>query len=230
MKPDTFEYVLYRMHNTPIRKYPYPHIYVENIFPTEVYKKILENLPNGDLYTPIDSLGKTKQGQYHNRHLFLLPQALDKLQGEKREFWHAFSDELSAENFKKSIVELFADSIENREQSYKLNLDLCRDTTSYSIGPHTDIPNKVLTLIFYLAQDDKRPHFGTSLFTPSNPYFEDPLCGHHPFEKFKLVETMPYRANSMFGFVRSEDSWHGVLPIEDEGAERNTLGYCLSYQ
>lgn len=230
MKTDPVEHVLYRIRTTPARPYPFSHFYVENVFPQDYYQKILAHLPDTEHYTPIDQLGET-QGQYSRRLLFSLQKGPDKLREEKKEFWRSFMEQFGGPQFQNAILSLFSENIDKcgwePDQQLKSAVDLVRDTTTYSIGPHTDVPRKCVTLIFYLARDDRHPHFGTSLFTPCNTYFEDPLCGHHPFENFKLIATMPYKANAVFGFVRSANSWHGVLPIEEESAERDSLCYCI---
>lgn len=37
---------------------------------------------------------------------------------------------------------------------------------------------------------------------------------HLPFDAFKKVTTMPFRANSLFAFLRTDWSFHGVDRID----------------
>ena len=38
-------HLAYKIANTPILNFPFPHIYVENIFPADFYSKLLKNFP-----------------------------------------------------------------------------------------------------------------------------------------------------------------------------------------
>ena len=47
------EHVLYRIFNAPVREYPYPHIYVENIFPDDFYAELRANWPDSAAFKPL---------------------------------------------------------------------------------------------------------------------------------------------------------------------------------
>jgi hypothetical protein len=40
------EHVCYQVANAPIRDYPYPHIYVESVFPPDFYRAMRRNCSN----------------------------------------------------------------------------------------------------------------------------------------------------------------------------------------
>ena len=46
-----------------------------------------------------------------------------------------------------------------------------RDHTNYSIGPHTDSPRRLITMLFYCPEDDGRPHLDNSIYWPLDPNF-----------------------------------------------------------
>ena len=46
-----FEHIKHKIMNAQINQYPYPHISINEIFPPEFYKQILENIPETSLYT-----------------------------------------------------------------------------------------------------------------------------------------------------------------------------------
>jgi hypothetical protein len=46
----------YKLGNASINLFPYPHIYVENIFPADYYKHIQENLPRPEEMLPIEDV------------------------------------------------------------------------------------------------------------------------------------------------------------------------------
>lgn len=82
---------------------------------------------------------------------------------------------------------------------------LVRDMPGYAIGPHTDSPKKVITALFYLRGQE-----GTSIYTPKEAGFTCKGGPHYEFEQFEKVATMPFKPNSMFAFVKSDKSFHGV--------------------
>ena len=101
-------------------------------------------------------------------------------------------------------------------QGEKARVQLVRDFPGYKLGPHTDSPTDVKTLLFYLTPVP-RESGGTSVFRSKRP------CDgrvHHEFKDFELVKTAPYVPNGFYGHVRSDYSFHGVFPVN---FVRNTL-------
>ena len=70
-------------------------------------------------------------------------------------------------------------------------------------------------------------HLGTSVYEPADPGFECEGFVHHPPSGCKKLYTAPFSPNSVFGFVRSNRSFHGREPISDVGVERNLLIYII---
>ena len=48
---------------------------------------------------------------------------------------------------------------------------------------------------------------------------------HHPHNRFQKIMTMEYKPNSLFAFVKTDNSFHGVDPIQDEHVQRDILLY-----
>lgn len=97
-----------------------------------------------------------------------------------------------------------------------IRVQLCHDLPGYSIGPHTDGKKEISTILYYLAKDDKDKHLGTSVYTPKNKDFTCDGKKHHPREYFDLLFTAEYKPNTAFGFIRSDNSFHGVEPTDKE--------------
>jgi hypothetical protein len=104
---------------------------------------------------------------------------------------------------------------------------IVRDRTQYSLGPHTDATNKVLSFLFYLPPDASMAHLGTSLYVPRDPRFTCPGGPHHGFELFRRVHTMEYLPNTLFAFMKTPDSFHGVEPITQPDVQRDLLLYDI---
>ena len=104
---------------------------------------------------------------------------------------------------------------------------LVRDHTNYSIGPHTDSPSRLLSLLFYFPRDDSLSHLGTSIYMPKDPQFSCIGGPHYKPNNFDRVQTMPYRPNSLFAFMKNDKSFHGVEPIADQDIQRDLLLYDI---
>lgn len=92
-------------------------------------------------------------------------------------------------------------------------VQLCRDFPGYSIGPHTDGKGEEMTVLFYLT-DKTIKDAGTSVYAPKDPeaIYDS---GHHNFEDFDKVKQVEFKRNSCFGFRRSDNSFHGVEPVNE---------------
>jgi hypothetical protein len=147
-------------------------------------------------------------------------------------FWRDFAGWIGGAAFPQLLLAKFQAHMDARfgaGASCRITQDinLLRDFTNYSIGPHTDSPHKMVSLLFYFPRDDGMQHLGTSIFEPVDPAFTSDGTGHFPFADFRKVYTAPYRPNSLFGFFKTHDSWHGVEPIGDQRVERNLMAYNI---
>lgn len=188
---DVLAHMAYRISNAVIQPWPFPHIYVQDVFPWDFYQNLLANLP------PTYSTGvKDYKG---------------------RKFAESTPDMLSFMNdneFTKIAVRPFKPWIIQRSLNKVFtDLRLIRDQQNYAIGPHTDAAWKVLSLLFYLPPDGTLWEHGTSLYVPKDPTFRCPGGPHHAVERFTRVHTASFLPNSMIAFFKTDYSFHGVEPI-----------------
>ena len=226
------DHVLARIMDAPIKRLPSPHFYIDGVFPGDFYGDLLANMPEDDDYTCLGDTGRVPKGAYRERFVFLPKKdEIDKLPADKRAFWHDLSKWLYGERFFRCMVGKFAQTAATRFAGKLDNVQLTsevlvvRDRTNYSIGPHTDAPHRFLSMLFYCPPDDSREHLGTSLYMPLDRKFTCKGGPHYGFDKFVKVDTMPYRPNSLFCFVKTETSFHGVEPIQDESIARDVILY-----
>jgi len=100
---------------------------------------------------------------------------------------------------------------------------LVKDRAGYQIGPHTDLPARLVSLLFYLPPNSDIEARGTSVYIPKDRGFSSDGSVHHDRRDFDLVETVPFRMNSVVFFPRTERSFHGVELIPDAGIERDCM-------
>lgn len=232
MSSDVSLQVLYKVANAPVNLYPFPHIYVRDVFPQDFYTLLREHLPPAGVYKDLKELNRVDAGYPDTRLVMLVsPENIQALAEPLRSFWDGLARWLlggfgttALAKFRQFLDRRFGDS---RTMQYYDEALIVQDYTMYSLGPHTDSPSKVLSFLFYLPPDDSLAHLGTSIYVPKDPNFTCHGGPRYPFERFERMATMPYLPNSLFAFVKTHNSFHGVEPIKETGIRRDLLLYDI---
>jgi hypothetical protein len=222
----------YQIFNAPIRAFPYPHCFVQDVFAPDFYAELQRNLPDPEVMIPILEARQIKG--YDERFVLELhkPEHLATLPDDKRQFWQdaakwlvggssgqlGLLGQLMMQKFQPFVLNRFKGNLNGvkfYDEAY-----LVEDITNYKIGPHTDSSVKVITLLFYLPKDESQLHLGTSIYLPKDRNFRCDGGPHYPFEWFERMATMPFRPNSLFTFVKGDTSFHGVEPVRDADCKR----------
>lgn len=214
-----FEEAVSQIERAPVLLDPFAHLMIEKVFPASLYADILKHLPDTFYYQ--------SSKFYPERHsLALNEDNLALMQSDLHlfEFWSKFKQEICSERFLSAILKKFNRDV---KASFRPVVQLLKDKDHYSIGPHTDISQKVITLLFYLPSSSDQIHLGTSLYRPIDPHFTCSGEGHYSFESFVKVGKALFLPNSLFGFLRTDTSFHGVEPIGAQEKERNLLTYTI---
>jgi len=226
-------HVLYRIMNEPIREYPYPHLLVRDVFPADFYRELRANLLGEGAFKTLGELGRTVGDDYAARLVMpLTPTNVAKLAGAQRAFWDAVGGWMLSGKFGEAMIRKFAPYLQQRlgdlsKIDFRDEVLIVRDSSSYALGPHTDSPHKVLSFLFYLPADDSQAHLGTSMYAPNDPGFRCEGGPHYEFAKFRRVLTMPYVPNTLFAFMKTSNSFHGVEPIREAGVRRDLMLYDI---
>lgn len=242
MHSDVEEFVRYQIANAELRRYPFPHFFVRPVFPEEYYRELQARLPRNELLTPIHETGTVGvrdphtgaiTTRYEARHIADLSRLEeDEAQRGGERIWGELSSWLLEAPFRQLLVEKFADAIAERfGKDVRLVTDVdsrfIRDFKSYEIAPHTDQPAKLVSLLFYLPADESLCRHGTTIYRPRSPELRCEGNARHDFADFSKVATMPFLPNALFGFFKTDQSFHGVEAIRDDGIERNALLYNI---
>jgi hypothetical protein len=221
----------YKVGNVPFSMFPCPHFYVPDIFPADFYSRLQRNLPDPEAMRPIEEVRRLK-GYKERFVLGLKEKDLQVLPEDKRAFWTEFTAWLVGSGFRSLVLRKFQPFINQRfadmnaVEFYDEAL-LVQDITNYQLGPHTDAPRKVVTMLFYLPADESQRHLGTSLYLPNDPAFTCPGGPHHDRGEFSLLHTNPFVPNSLFAFFKTNNSFHGVEPVADPDCRRWLLLYDI---
>ena len=221
----------YQFSNTPINSFPFPHMYVQDIFSDIFYSQIQKNLPAQNSMTSLPDLHPEQDGfkNYKDRYVmdFSRDESINKIDKDKQEFWKALGNNFTKGNFSDLLKSKFQYYLNMRFKylenvSYESNFLLVNDKKNYSLGPHTDNPRKVISLLIYLPKDLTQKESGTSIYIPKDPNFlaQNKEYQHYPHELFHKVITMPFAPNSAFSFIKTNNSFHGVEKLEVEDTDR----------
>jgi hypothetical protein len=228
-------HVTYQIANAPIREYPFPHLYVEDVFPYDFYAELRRNWPTAASLVSLQSTGRVHPGYSAERFVMPLRKPeVDELPGDARQFWNDMAEwMIVSPRFMQSLIEKFDASVRERfgprlgEVGFYGESLVVRDRVNFTLGPHTDAPHRLMSLLFYCPDDDRYRHLGTSIYAPVEPGFRCPGARHHPRDRFKRVMTMEYKPNALFAFFKTDNSFHGVEPIGDDDVLRDLLLYDI---
>ena len=225
--------LIYKFANAPIRMFPYPHVLVHDVFPADFYLELRRHLPPSGAYKSLKAMGRVRSGYPDTRGVLpLTPDEVAALSEPYRSFWDRTARWLLGGPFGQVVLQKFGPLLAQRFENpaavqFHHEALVVQDRTNYKLGPHTDSPAKIFSLLFYLPADDSMPHLGTSMYLPKDPAFTCPGGPHHQFEGFNRLLTVPYVPNTLFGFLKTPNAFHGVEPIAETNVERALLLYDI---
>ena len=231
-------HVAYKIGNVPISNFPFPHLYIENILPSEFYSKIQENLLDKKEMTSMADLYPQHTGlsAYKDRLVmdFTRADSMKKLGKKKQEFWRSFGESFSKGAFANLLQSKFKRFLDMRFQylenvSFRHEMQLINDKKNYALGPHTDKPSKVISFLIYLPKDFTQKETGTTIYMPKDPNLLNKELPHihYPHEHFHKIITLPFVPNSAFCFIKTNNSYHGVEKLTKEEVDRWSLQYNM---
>ena len=171
-----FTRVLDGIRSKPIDQSPFPHIYIEEIFPPDYYRALLQRIAAVGRFVPtlypgvgVDLSAKTFRDYGLTCENFAADDELAPL--------HAF---LKSNRFARTLLEKFSASnswsghgsaipaekhahFADGRDDFACVFDLHKDLPGYEITPHADVTSKIITFLFYFTLDESINKFGTLL-------------------------------------------------------------------
>jgi len=209
---------------------PFPHYYLEHVFPDDYYQELLHNLPSSDVYENLYEVTDLKLDHFRHRDQRDMDAGwTTRLPQDLQPFWTVFNNWFLGPDLARAVL----DSFHTQRSTWpevSIESQFIRHRAGYFLAPHSDLYTKLVVLLIYLAPDDSAEHLGTSLYRPKDPAFSCRDSKHYPFEDFIRVKTAPYKPNSLLAFMRSDISFHGLEPLSEtdvvtEG--RDVIQYVL---
>ena len=221
-----------RLQQTKVLTDPYPHLFVEQVFPEEVSRLLIEAIPpllffpSRDPikrnFAPSTSIAPTKSKavwEFFDTVLtrdVLLPALLSK--------FSPFLDEHYTSIFGSDFV----DRARALPQAATKGRLMCRHP-GYKLEPHMDPKRVFLTGLLYLPQTpDGDERFGTQIFRCDRPVIARYLNTYYPERdgiKCELVKTLPFRQNSLLVFMNSSAAHGAEIPVDQAPAKLERYAY-----
>ncbi len=228
-----FSLVAPRVRSTKTIYQPFPHLIVENIFPEELYKCTQKYFPDpSEMHSISEDSSRVKKDSYKRRNIFHFNiQNLQKLSEPKKVFWASLYQHVSSYGFIEEFLRKFEPWIANNlseisDQYNRIHLIsdamLVNDQSNYQLGPHTDLPTRLLSILIYLPSFDQ-PSIGTSLYQPIDPQFNCRTGKHYRSKGFTEVKKIPFKPNTLLAFPRTNQSFHGVETLKIDNLDRKML-------
>lgn len=208
-----------RIRSAAVDPVPNDNIYLENVFTSGIYAKILECLPDESAYDFIvhpDAV--LPDGTITRKLLDLNERTLPRLSPKQHAFWKRMLGVMTSPVLLDAITTKFAKGIaaaygDNWPEFTPIPV-FYRDYPGYRIGIHPDIACKVATMQFYFPRDTSQIHLGTSFHIQNET-------------EFVVHKTNEFKPNSAYAFVRAENSWHSVQQLAPTEKARDTLALTV---
>jgi len=231
--------VVEKIETATVERVPFSHVFVKGIFSERVYACVLRHLANKDTE---ENLTYAPMANWPGRNSIPLIDKFGKVKAKEPSFWGHLSRALGSDEVKSAYVRKFGATMERRFggvkvervlQNVRLNhrLDLTRDTSGYSIPPHTDTNEKAVSILYYLAfPETSNTSVGTRMYASKNkrddgirypPRGSTSTPSKNFNNDFEEVESIPFVPNVVFAFAPCWSSWHGVENIGN--GERDTI-------
>lgn len=214
-----------RLRTAGVQPDPFPHYYLEEVFPNDYYRNLLQHLPASDVYENLYEVTDLKLDHFRHRDQRDMNEGwTERLPPDRKLFWDSFNEWFLGPELAHAVLESFSSQRASWPEVSVESQFICH-RPGYFLGPHSDLYTKLVVLLIYLAPDHSVEHLGTSLYRPKDPSFTCPDSKHYSFEDFIRVKTAPYRPNSLLAFMRSDISFHGLEPLSTAG--RDVIQYVL---
>jgi hypothetical protein len=207
-------------------------VVIDQIFPEDYYRRMLEMFPAENELIPLSETGRTGTGYKQRMVTLFNDEHFDRMDPRRRGFWSEFARWMYSDGFIDKVTRRFLPWCSNRlteihERKGRMRVSsdalLVSDRTDYAIGPHTDAPHRLISFLFYLPEDRRYQDLGTSIYRHKDPDFTCPGGPHHKFEDFERLGTVEFIPNRLMCFVRTDRSFHGVETVSRQDVDRRLL-------
>lgn len=173
---------------------PYPNWFLENCVPDDVAKELRE-LP---FEAPaLDGVSGKRELHNKTRTYFDVPNM------ERFPVCKAFNEAFQS----KEITSKIEDHFKTDLNGTYLRVEYAQDTNGFWLEPHTDLGVKAFTMLMYISDDPSHENLGTDYYNADKSH-----AGRSPF-----------KPNSAFIFVPSDNTYHGFDTRTISGVRKSII-------
>ncbi|GAB4358120.1 MAG: hypothetical protein Kow00114_10140 [Kiloniellaceae bacterium] len=229
---------------------PYPIGIARGAFAPEIYRELVDTLPDDKIFVTKDNLGvKLSLSQLNNRSGYMAHVRSNPM-------WKRFYDYIKSERFIDDTMAMlrshhidlgltglsWRDRMERRVRAFKRgspqpHFPKLRSRFEFSsmpvtggnIRPHTDAVSKAVTMVIpMLREGEWKEEYGggTSIVWPKDRTRSfNQVNDYMDFDEVECLRTFPFEPNQCLVFVKTYNSWHAVWPMtgNDPAVLRRTL-------
>jgi len=225
------------------RSDPFPYGWIDGFLDDDHYRSLEQAFVSPDTHPELDVLGKGKK-----RILFHVPPVPAEL-GVIEPVWRTFLEGLSAPAYRAHCLAWLADLLPLNRMPEGPYRDLARlrgalrpDQVEFQcefsgmdggvhLPPHTDSTDKLISFVLYFAPTDWREEWGgaTETYRPKDSTHARNWSNFLlQRDQMEVVGKSVFRANRLFFFVKTENSWHGLAPIDlAASSSRRSFNFSL---
>ncbi|MBV9347216.1 MAG: hypothetical protein JOZ70_01195 [Pseudolabrys sp.] len=212
-------FVVNAIENARAVEKPFHHLELENIFPPDIYAKMLALMPQAVEYRPMHGGGRARAEDGTNTRvkIDLFPEYIRHMAPEKRALWDIVGRALCSRPVKEAFARRLEPGLRKRfgDKFLKTGLYpipiLTRDIPGYSIPPHPDTRWKGITVQLYLPRDESHTTIGT--------IFHEEL----PDGSLPKRSQMRFAPNTGYAFAVGKDTWHSADRVPDTVVTRDSI-------
>lgn len=232
--PDVVAHVRRAIATCPLLTDPYPHVVVEDLFPDEIYRLLLEAIPPPAFFGDRDPIKQNLRVP--------VPSGPDLAV----HVWKFFDEVVARQGILPALLEKFGTALgdhyekmfgsEFRSRAMALPVEmsggrLMLRRPGYHLAPHRDPKRSIGTCLLYFARPEDSEVYGTGIYRVVNDGEASYTQTYYPEQEGRqceLVKLVPYRPNTMLAFLNSHGAHGATIPKEAPAAlERYTCQYYL---
>lgn len=203
------QYVKQKVEGSVLVTDPFPYLYINDILPNDFYNHVVSLFPEDKYLTSNgDKQYKALTKVLKERRTLAIFNRFIKY-GELDNYPHAKQCIELREWFYSFLIPLVANKLEVKLTLWDDDTRFVVDTENYLKRPHTDVPNKLFSMILYMSNSNS----GTTVLTPKKIGFSDDFGYDHRFDEFNEVFTAQFVPNALFAFKRTDTSFHCVRKL-----------------
>lgn len=221
-----------KLSSATTRSSPFPYLYLDKLFPNALMQAINNHYPTVEQMAPMPAQRTGNlYAHKHRRMLSLNDEALEAFDRPFIDFWVQFYRLI--ESISEPLLMALPQPSDDQKSAkvdysaVRPRVDLWSDQGGYQIAPHTDAPHKIATFLLYCTDDPALTDEGTSVFVPKREGFRCWAGRQWEMDDFIEVYRAPYGPNHLFGFRKTDASFHGKLPVEESIIARRTIAITL---